>query len=99
MCQGPSQAERGLNCSDDVINKVQLVVSLKNHTEVGGHNMMSVCDNSSRSGSSDLPQSIRTPHQYKMMIKCYWRQEFVRGPPVRRDTSPAVFKQRRRVVP
>jgi len=60
-----------VNFSDDDVNEVKLGVSLKDHTEVGGPNMVSVMDNNSRSGSSDLPLSIRTPHLYKLLIKCF----------------------------
>ena len=47
---------------------------MKDHTEVSGPNVVSVSDNSSRSGSSDLPLAIRTPHLYKLLMKCFWRQ-------------------------
>lgn len=88
-----------MNCSDDDdSSEVHLGFSLKDHTEVGGPNMASVNGNSSRSGTSDLPQSIRTPHLYKLLIKCLWRQGLARGLPFREDTSSAVFKQRRFVV-
>jgi len=88
-----------VNCSDDDINEVHLGFSLTDHTEVGGPNIVSANDNSSLSGSSDLPQLIRTPHLYKLLIKCFWRQGLARRLPVRQDISPAVFKQRRLVVP
>ena len=91
-----------MNCSDDDdddISEVHLVFSLKDHTEVGGPNMASVNDNISRSGTSDLPQSNRTPHLCKLLIKCFWRQGLARGLPFCEDTSPAVFKQGRFVVP
>jgi hypothetical protein len=82
-----------VNFSDDDINEVRLGVSSKDLTVVGGPNMMSVNDNSSRSGSSDLP------HLYKLLIKCFWRQGLARGLPVPEDTSHAVFKQRKVAVP
>ena len=58
-----------MNCSDDDINEVHLGFSLTDHTEVGGPNIVSANDNSSLSGSSDLPQLIRTPRLYKLLIK------------------------------
>jgi hypothetical protein len=83
-----------VNCSGDDLNEVHLGVSLKDHTEVCDPNMVSVNDNNSPSGSSDLPLSIRTTHLCKLLIKCLWRQGLTRGLPVRDDISPAVFKQR-----
>jgi len=73
-------------------------VFLKDHTVLGGTNMVFVNDTCLQSGSSDLPQPIRTTHLHKLLIKCFWRQGLARGLPVHGDTSPAVFKQKRRVA-
>jgi hypothetical protein len=42
---------------------------LKNHTELGGLGMVFFFFFCSRSGSSDLPQPVRTPHLHKLLIK------------------------------
>lgn len=42
---------------------------LKDHTELDGLGVVLFYDARSRSGSSDLPQPIRTPHLHKLLIK------------------------------
>lgn len=74
------------------------VFFLKDHTELGGTNMVFVNDTCLQSGSSDLPQPITTSQLHKLLIKCSWWQGLAWGLLVRGDTSSAVFKQRRHVV-